>query len=64
MADTLNGQILSDRLHAHVVIGRRDGTAHAGHLMSATVRPTREIIISENPEHLQKQIDSESGPAS
>lgn len=51
------------QVHAHLVIGRRDGTAHGGHLLNATVRPTCEIIITENPQHLQKEIDSESGIA-
>ena len=51
------------QIHAHLVIGRRDGTAHGGHLLSATVRPTCEIVIIENPQHLQKEIDAESGLA-
>lgn len=28
------------RVHAHVVIGKRDGTAHGGHLIEGHVRPT------------------------
>jgi hypothetical protein len=51
------------QVHAHLVIGRQDGTAHGGHLLSATVRPTCEIVISESPQHLQKEVDSESGIA-
>jgi uncharacterized protein len=51
------------QVHAHVVIGRKDGTAHGGHLMSAVVRPTCEIVITENPQHLHKEIDLESGIA-
>lgn len=51
------------QVHAHVVIGRRDGTAHGGHLQQAIVRPTCEIILSESPEHLQKQPDPASGLA-
>jgi uncharacterized protein len=27
-------------VHAHMVIGKRDGTAHGGHLQEAHVRPT------------------------
>jgi uncharacterized protein len=49
------------QIHAHVVVGLRDGTAHGGHLMQAHVRPTCELILTENPEHLQKKIDHESG---
>jgi len=51
------------QVHAHVVIGKADGTAHGGHLMEAHVRPTCEVILTENPEHMQKQIDPESGLA-
>lgn len=51
------------QVHAHVVIGRRDGTAHGGHLLEAKVRPTCEVILTESPEHLQKQNDAESGLA-
>jgi predicted DNA-binding protein with PD1-like motif len=51
------------QVHAHLVVGRKDGTAHGGHLLSATVRPTCELVITENPRHLQKQIDPESGLA-
>lgn len=51
------------QVHAHLVVGRSDGTAHGGHLLKAVVRPTCEIILTESPDHLQKQIDPESGIA-
>lgn len=50
-------------LHLHVVIGRRDGAAMAGHLGRAHVRPTLEVIVTEAPAHLRKQYDPESGLA-
>jgi predicted DNA-binding protein with PD1-like motif len=50
-------------LHIHVVLGKRDGTAFAGHLQEAHVRPTLEVIINESPAHLQKVRDSASGLA-
>jgi predicted DNA-binding protein with PD1-like motif len=50
-------------VHAHVVVGRRDGSAHGGHLVEAQVRPTCELILTEAPLHLQKRIDPESGLA-
>ena len=50
-------------VHAHVVIAKSDGTAHGGHLMEAHVRPTCEVVLTESPRHLQKQIDPESGLA-
>jgi uncharacterized protein len=50
-------------VHAHLVVGKKDGTAHGGHLIKATIRPTCEVILTENPEYLKKQIDAESGIA-
>lgn len=50
-------------VHAHVVVGKRDGTAHGGHLMEAHVRPTLEVIVVESPRHLQRRHDPESGLA-
>jgi predicted DNA-binding protein with PD1-like motif len=37
------------QIHAHVVVGKRDGTAHGGHLLEAHVRPTLEVIVVEAP---------------
>jgi len=51
------------QVHAHMVVGRRDGTAHGGHLQAAIVRPTCELVLTENPVHLRKQIDPETGLA-
>ena len=51
------------KVHAHVVVGRSDGSTRGGHLVKAHVRPTLEVILVESPEHLQKQIDPESGLA-
>lgn len=50
-------------LHLHIVIGRRDGSAMAGHLGKAHVRPTLEVIVTESPAHLRKRHDPESGLA-
>ena len=50
-------------VHVHAVLGRRDGTALAGHLQEGHVRPTLEIIITEQPTHLCKVKDPESGLA-
>jgi predicted DNA-binding protein with PD1-like motif len=50
-------------LHVHLVLGRRDGTALAGHLSEARVRPTLELIVTEAPAHLRKALDPESGLA-
>lgn len=49
------------RIHAHLVVGRRDGTTRGGHLKEARVRPTLEVILTEEPEHLTRRHDDESG---
>ena len=50
-------------VHVHAVLGRRDGTALAGHLLEGHVRPTLEAIVTELPTHLCKVKDVESGLA-
>jgi uncharacterized protein len=50
-------------LHVHIVVGRRDGRALAGHLGRAHVRPTLEVILTEQPAHLRKRYDPDSGLA-
>ncbi len=47
-------------LHLHIVVGKRDGHAMAGHLGEAHVRPTLEVIIAESPAHLRKRYDPAS----
>ncbi len=48
------------KVHAHVVVGRSDGSAHGGHLLEAHVRPTLEVVLTESPAHLRKRYDPES----
>ncbi|HEY0848054.1 MAG TPA: PPC domain-containing DNA-binding protein [Noviherbaspirillum sp.] len=49
------------KLHVHVVLGKRDGSACGGHLLQAVVRPTLEILLVESPGYLKRTIDPESG---
>ncbi len=51
------------KVHAHVVVGKRDGTAHGGHLLEAHVRPTLEVIVVESPGHLERRTDEQTGLA-
>lgn len=48
-------------IHAHVVLGKSDGTAHGGHLMEACVRPTLEVVLTEAPRHLIRKHDPQTG---
>ncbi|HXB91636.1 MAG TPA: DUF296 domain-containing protein, partial [Puia sp.] len=49
------------QVHAHVVLGKQDGTAHGGHLISAEVHPTLEIVLHDSPFHLQRKMNPETG---
>jgi predicted DNA-binding protein with PD1-like motif len=51
------------KLHAHVTVGRPDGSVRGGHLLEAIVHPTLEVIITEAPTYLARQHDPGSGLA-
>lgn len=56
---TLAGE--EHKVHAHAVLGRRDGSTVGGHLLSAEVRPTLEVVLVESPAHLRRHHDEETG---
>jgi uncharacterized protein len=65
---SLTGDIALDpqgkpAVHIHAVLGRRDGSTLAGHLMEGHVRPTLEIVLTESPVTLRKRMDAETGLA-
>ena len=51
------------KIHAHVVLGRRDGSTCGGHLLEGHVRPTLEVMLVQAPAHLARTADAESGLA-
>ena len=51
------------KIHAHVVLGRRDGATVGGHLLRAHVWPTLELVLRESPAKLRKRHDPETGLA-
>lgn len=51
------------KVHAHVVVGKADGSASGGHLVNARVRPTLEVIVEESPKHLERKMDPNAGIA-
>ena len=60
VAATADGE---PKIHAHVVVGKQDGTAHGGHLFEAHVWPTLEMILIQMPESLVRKVDQETGLA-
>jgi uncharacterized protein len=51
------------RIHAHIVVGKSDGSAHGGHLLNGIVRPTLEIVVTEVPTELHRNSDPDTGLA-
>lgn len=49
------------QVHAHVVVGKADGTTMGGHLLEAHVWPTLEVVIVKSPAFLQRKMDEEAG---
>lgn len=64
---SLDGDIALDgdkpTVHAHAVLGRRDGSTIGGHLLQATVQPTLEVLLVESPGYLRKTCNRETGLA-
>ncbi len=58
---TLSGNISrkdeTPKVHAHLIVGRRDGSTRGGHLQEAHVRPTLEVIVTEEPGDLVRRHD-------
>lgn len=61
MAGDMIGSGDDRRIHAHVVVGRRDGTTRGGHLLQAITRPTLEVMVTESPAELARRYDESTG---
>jgi predicted DNA-binding protein with PD1-like motif len=61
---TLAGDIATKdgepKVHAHVVVGKSDGTAWGGHLVEGHVWPTLEVVLVESPAELKRTLDEET----
>ena len=51
------------KVHAHVVVGKKDGTTVGGHLLEAHVRPTLELVLQDTGQEWKRKFDPESGLA-
>jgi predicted DNA-binding protein with PD1-like motif len=65
---SLVGNIAQDdkgdpKLHAHVVVGKSDGTAQGGHLLEAYAQPTLDVVVVESTQRLRRTIRPEVGRA-
>ena len=61
----LNGSIAragdDPKLHAHVILGRRDASTVGGHLVRGTVRPTLEVFVTDLGMRLARARDVSTG---
>jgi predicted DNA-binding protein with PD1-like motif len=51
------------KVHAHVVVGTATGAARGGHLLEGHVRPTLEVLVTEEPGHLCRRFAPKFGIA-
>lgn len=49
------------KLHAHIVLGKRDGSVCGGHLLWGATRPTLEVLLIDSPSYLKREFDPASG---
>lgn len=63
VGDVALGPDGAPKVHAHVVVAKRDGSAWGGHLLEARVQPTLEVMLVESPSRLQRRIDAATGLA-
>lgn len=61
MAGDIVGSGQDRKIHAHVVLGRMDGSTRGGHLLAAITRPTLEIMVTESPRELVRRYDEATG---
>lgn len=52
---------IGSKIHAHVTLARRDGSAIGGHLIAATVFPTLEMTVTVYDEAIERGTDEETG---
>lgn len=63
VGDVAQGPDGKPAVHAHAVLGLRDGSTRGGHLLHARVRPTLEVVMRETPGRLRKTYRPEFGLA-
>lgn len=57
----LSGNVNRTKLHAHVVLGKRDGSTIGGHLKSGIVFPTLELWLTPLAHELVRKRDEATG---
>lgn len=47
-------------VHVHMLVGGPDGTTRGGHVLSANVSPTLEVMVTVDPVTMQKRFDPDT----
>src|SRR5258705_638205 len=47
-------------VHTHMLVGGPDGTQRGGHVLSANVSPTLEVMVTVDPVPMQKRFDPDT----
>jgi predicted DNA-binding protein with PD1-like motif len=63
IGDVATGDDGNASLHIHIVLGLSDGSTRGGHLLTGTVRPTLEVVVTETPLHLRRKKKADLGIA-
>jgi len=63
IGDIATGDDGNASLHIHIVLGLSDGSTRGGHLLTGTVRPTLEVVVTETPLHLRRRKKADLGIA-
>jgi len=58
---SLSGNATRTKIHAHVVLGRRDGSTLGGHLKRGIVYPTLEMQLTTFDHEIVRQRDEATG---
>ena len=63
IGDVATGDDGKASLHIHIVLGLSDGSTRGGHLLTGTVRPTLEVVVTETPLYLRRKKKADLGIA-
>ncbi|MBS1780840.1 MAG: DNA-binding protein [Bacteroidetes bacterium] len=48
------------KVHAHVLLGKADGSTIGGHFLKGTVHPTLEVVLTEGNQKIERLFDDET----
>lgn len=61
MTGNLAPSVDGTKMHAHIILGKRDGSTVAGHFLRGTVYPTLEVFLTAREVRVERKNDPETG---